>query len=47
MIQCYTVGKSRGSIAGLRHSNGLSGLMHEPGGLHGVFRDHMHVVCSM
>ncbi len=26
-------GKSRGSITGLRHSDGLVGLRHEPGGL--------------
>ncbi len=33
VIQCYTVGKSRGSITGPRHSDGLLGLRHEPGEL--------------
>ncbi len=32
-IQCYTVGKSQGSITGPIHRDGLLGLRHEPGGL--------------
>ncbi len=32
VVQCYTVGKSRGSVTGPRHSDGLLGLRHELGG---------------